>query len=221
MNGELEFAVPLETLGNPPSLTLRFIAGDSRQWDADTTDTVKIRTPFFQEPVFIDGDLSDFPNGAGTVSAEDPRDCSGANAFDIKKVRAAILDGFLYVGAEYFSTADRSLTDTHTLHIKDLSTGRHYWVQGPSDGFWGMHAFDDGTPYEKWDTVPIPAGSEAFIAKQGEWKIPLSLFPGKPGRLSLTYLASGLDASGKPKWDMDSSPELTIGNAADDPAALP
>ncbi len=209
---EGEWKIPLVLFENAPVLEVSYLAGTPRQVEQDRTSVVKLKTRYFdRNDIFLEGDLADLLELRGLASLEDERgDTEAPASYDIASIHAAVSGAGLLIGASFFETSAPRDNVFHTFHVKALDgEAYNYWIQWNGAKLVGLSRFKDGTPFEQWQSLPLPKGFEIGLGRNAEWRIPLEIF--RPAsRVRVSYIAGGFNGQGQSIWNVDTTGWLEL-----------
>ena len=197
-----EWAFPLDLLGNPELISVRYDVGES----GDTVDSPKFKTSLAKpDKFYAEGDLSDLLKLPNLISYSDPQgDTRFQDSFDIKGLFGSIQGGDLIIGADFYHAGKSPERLQQTIHIQAYIPEKiNYQLQTSTAGWVVLFRFKDGQPFQEWEKVEIPQEFDWGLSPEGgEWKIPLAIL-GDVERIEVNYTAGGYDESGKVTWGDD------------------
>ena len=197
-----EWGFPLDLLGNPEMVSVRYEVGSSE----DIVVSPKFKTSLAKpDKFYAEGDLGDLLKLPNLKSYSDPQeDTRSQDSYDIKGLYGSIQGEDLLVGADFYRAGKSPEKLQQTIHIRVYGGEKvNYQLQTSLAGWVVLYRFKDGAPFAEWEKIEIPADFDWGLSPEGgEWKIPLRII-GDGERMEVNYTAGGYDESGKISWGDD------------------
>ena len=197
---------------------VNYIAGGSQGegtvWNSDTIGPLWLQKP--GAPFVLEGSLDLAPAGAATAVMEDPEgDVKGDHdRYDIRRFTIIRTTEYLYTFADFHNEIRDNVDRFITYHLFHTGARRNFWIQFRGAALVGLSVFSDGTPFEKWTSLPLN-GPEARGIRQARGtgvELVLPLVPLRLGSAQGWALVAKFGAmeKGKENWNADESAAVPV-----------